>query len=141
MTMNDMETTRMTDESTNLIHPATQAILNRITVVEKYMEEGKFIPAFEVMEYIVYAMDPSDRAIKYTYPTGLQRDIVECLNNEEKSLRAERSREKYAKRTRERRYIYREWLKMIVNQLHNKGYLDGSKFMAFRDLTGGKPRR
>jgi len=128
----------MTDESTNLIHPAVQAILNRIAVVEKDMDEGKFISAFEVMEYIVYAMDPSDRAIKYTYPTGLQRDIVECLNNEEKALRGERSREKYAKRTRERRYIYREWFKMIVNQLHVKGYYDGSKFTAFHDPSGGK---
>ena len=128
----------MSEDSTTLIHPAVQAILNRIAVVEKDMDEGKFISAFEVMEYIVYAMDPSDRAITYVYPTGLQRDIVECLNNEEKALRAEKSISKLAKRTRERRYIYREWFKMIVNQLHNKGYLDGSKFTAFHDPSGGK---
>jgi len=128
----------MTDESTTLIHPATQAILNRISSIEIYMAGNMFVEAFEVMEYTVYAMDPSDRAIKYTYPTGLQRDIVECLNNEEKALRAEKSISKLAKRTRERRYIYREWFKMIVNQLHNKGYLDGSKFTAFHDPSGGK---
>jgi len=128
----------MTDESTNLIHPATQAILNRIAVVEKYMEEGKFIPAFEVMEYTVYAMDPSDRDIKYTYVSGLQRSIIECLNNEEKAHRAERSITKLAHRVRERRYIYREWLKIIVTQLHNKGYLDGSKFGAFHNPARGR---
>ena len=128
----------MTDESTTLIHPATQAILNRISSIEIYMAGNMFVEAFEVMEYTVYAMDPSDRAIKYTYPTGLQRDIVECLNNEEKALRAEKSISKLAKRTRERRYIYREWFKMIVNQLHDKGYYDGSKFTAFHDPSGGK---
>ena len=128
----------MTDESTTLIHPATQAILNRISSIEIYMAGNMFVEAFEVMEYTVYAMDPSDRAIKYTYPTGLQRDIVECLNNEEKAIRAERSFSKLAKRTLSRRYIYREWFKMIVNQLHVKGYYDGSKFTAFHDPSGGK---
>ena len=125
-------------ESTTLIHPATQAILNRISMVEEHMEFDRFTSAFEVMEYIVYSMEPSDRGIKYTYVSGLQRSIIECLNNEEKAHRTERSRTQLSKRVRERRFIYREWLKVIVTQLHNKGYLDGSKFGAFHNPARGR---
>jgi len=131
----------MSEDSTTLIHPATQAILNRIAAIEAYLLNGDYVKAFEVMAYTIYSMAPSDQDIKYTYANGEQKALSEVINNEDKALRFESSRAAYAQRVRERRYLYPKWLQLIENQLHNKGYLDGSKFMAFRDLTGGKPRR
>lgn len=126
-------------DSTTLIHPATQQILNLKAACEAYLLNGKYVSAFETMQYLIGSMHPDDQNIL----CGKDNDkkLYDVIRAEEIKYRATKGMNHLQSRIAFGRYRYRDWLKRIVEQLHRKGYLDGSKFQPFRDLTGGKPRR
>ena len=123
-----------------LIHPATQQILNLKSAVEAYMLDKQFLKAFEAMNYLIGSMAPEDKLIMVVYKSGTSKPLLEVIRDEERRHREIKGLKQLARRISNKRYTYRSWLDMIMNQLHTKGYLSGEKF-GFRDLTGGKTRR
>ena len=123
-----------------LIHPATQQILNLKTATEAYMLNKQFTQAFETMGYLIGSMAPEDKDIRIVMADKTSISLLSKIRDEERWHRSCKSSRMLASRIANRRFVYRDWLDRIMNQLHVKGYLNGEKF-GFRDLTGGKPRR
>ena len=120
-----------------LIHPATQQILNLKSAVEAYMLNKQFLKAFEAMNYLIGSMAPEDKLIMVVYKSGTSKPLLEVIRDEERRHREIKGLKQLASRISNKRYTYRSWLDMIMNQLHTKGYLSGEKF-GFHDPSKGR---
>lgn len=122
-------------DSTTLIHPATQQILNLKAACEAYLLNGKYIPAFETMGYLIGSMHPDDKDI---LSKNSDKKLIDVIRTEEKWFRTVKSRRSLDFRIKHCQFKYRDWLDRIVEQLHRKGYLDGSKFKPAKPAAGDK---
>ena len=124
-------------ESGILIHPATQQILNLKSAVEAYMLNKQFLKAFEVMNYLIGSMAPEDKLIMVVYKDGPSKPLLDKIRDEEKWHRSCRSIRHMTSRITHRRFSYRDWLNLIMERLHERGYLSGAKF-GFHDPSKGR---